>query len=86
MRRYELGEVLVAGRDDDVDIRILRLPGQRANHVVGFDVVDPQDRETERTDYREHRFDLDLQVIRSRCAIALYSAYIASRNVDREHR
>ncbi len=70
-RRDELREILVAGRDRDVDAGLRRLHRQRADHVVGFDAFDAQDRKTERLDDREHRLDLRGERIGHRLAVGL---------------
>ncbi len=60
----QLREILVAGRHRHVDACGDGALGQRADHVVGLDAVDAQDRKTERGDDRHHRLDLRDQVFR----------------------
>ena len=49
-RPDQLRHVLVAGRDQDPHAGLGCAPGQRADHVVGFDALDAQHRQAERLD------------------------------------
>ena len=60
----ELRQILVAGRNDHVETLCRGATGQGADHVVGFDARDGQDRPAERRDARVDRFDLARQIVR----------------------
>ena len=64
----ELRHVLVAGRDDDAHAGALGLLGERADHVVGLDAVDDEQRPAHRVDRLVQRLDLEREVVRHRFA------------------
>jgi len=49
-RPDQLRHVLVAGRNQDIHAGLGCAPGQRADHVVGFDALDAQHWQAERLD------------------------------------
>jgi hypothetical protein len=70
-RIHQLGEVLVAGGNHAVDAGIRRLPRQGADHVVGLDAVDHQQRPAGGADAFVQRRDLRRQIFRHRRAVRL---------------
>ena len=71
MRADDLREVLVAGRDDDVDPGVGSLPRQRADHVVGLDPRLHDQRPAGSGDRRVQGFDLGGEVGRHRRPVRL---------------
>ena len=67
----QLRHVLVAGRDHDFDPDRSRALCQRADHVVGLDAGDTQQRQPERLDRGDQRVDLRAQVVGHRRAVGL---------------
>ncbi len=67
----ELRHVLVAGRDHRLLAGGRRLACERADHVVGLDALDAQQRHAQRLDGFEQRRDLRAQVVRHRRAVRL---------------
>ncbi len=68
---HQLGEVLVAGRDHHLPARFGRLPRERADHVVGFNAIDHQQRPALGLDRLVQRLDLGAQVVRHGRAVRL---------------
>ncbi len=68
---HQLGEVLVAGRDNGADALPGGAFGQRADHVVGLHAVDHQDGPAERAHGFVDRLDLLAQVIGHRRPVLL---------------
>ncbi len=66
MRIDQLRQILVAGRYHGIHAVPDRLHRQRADHVVGFDAFDHQDRPAHRAHRFVYRFDLPDQVVRHR--------------------
>ncbi len=62
----ELGQILVAGGDDRLHAARGGLHGQRADHVVGLDALDHQDRPAHEAHHFMDRLDLLAQVFRHR--------------------
>jgi len=67
----ELRQILVAGRDHDVDALCSGLSRQRADHIVGLDAVDHQDRPAAGGDAGVDRLDLQAQVVGHRRPVGL---------------
>ncbi len=68
---HELGHVLVAGRDHDLHAVLRRALGERADHVVGLDALDAQQRQAECRNRLDQRVDLRAQVVRHGRAVRL---------------
>ncbi|MCW0415058.1 hypothetical protein NB689_000812 [Xanthomonas sacchari] len=68
---HQLGEILVAGGDGDVQAVAGALQGQRADHVVGLDPVLAQDGDAQRMHDLAHRLDLRAQLVGHRRAVGL---------------
>ncbi len=62
----ELRHVLVARRDHDLEPIGRRAFGERADDVVGFDALDPEQRQTESWNRFDQRLDLGAQIVRHR--------------------
>ncbi len=60
----QLRKILVAGRHDRFHSMFDRLHHERADHIVGLDAVDHQDRPAKRTHGLMYRLDLARQVVR----------------------
>ncbi len=71
MRIHQLGEVLVAGRDDAIDPRLRRLTRQGADHVIGLDAVHHQQRPAGGADALVQGFDLGHQILGHRGPVRL---------------
>ena len=67
----ELREILVAGRNHDLDALRRRLPGERADDVVGLDARLHDQRPAERGNAFMQRRDLARQILRHRRPIGL---------------
>ena len=88
---HELGEILVAGGNGDVDARLAALHRQGADHIVGLDARHAQDRKPQCLDDGAHRLDLGPQIVRHRRPVGLVVgveivAERAARRVDHEGR
>ena len=70
-RPDELGQILVTGRDQHVDVLCCGPLCQRADHVVGLDAVDHQDRPATGGNADVDRLDLAHQLIGHRRALGL---------------
>ena len=64
-------QILIAGRNHHVDALSRRLPRQRADHIVGLDAVDHQDRPAASGDAGVDWLDLKTQIVRHRRPIGL---------------
>ncbi|MNE38774.1 hypothetical protein D3C80_1326850 [compost metagenome] len=71
MRADQLGHVLVAGGDHHVAALGCALASEGADHVIGFDVVDAQQRKAQRPDAGVQRFDLHAQIVGHRRPVGL---------------
>ncbi|MNQ55968.1 hypothetical protein D3C85_700780 [compost metagenome] len=71
VRADQLGHVLVAGGNHHVAALAGALAGEGADHVIGFDVVDAQQRKAQRPDAGVQRFDLHAQIIGHRRPVGL---------------
>ncbi len=67
----ELREILVAGRDHDLDALGGRPAGEGGDHIIGFDIRDPQHRHAELLDDLDQRFDLAGEIIGHRRPVGL---------------
>ncbi len=70
-RPDQLGQILVAGGNQGLDAGGLGLASERADHVVGLDAVDHQERPAGGPDRGVQRFDLANQLIGHRRAVRL---------------
>ncbi|MNI57354.1 hypothetical protein D3C73_1124090 [compost metagenome] len=70
-RPDQLREILVAGRDGDLQVLCHALQGQGADHIVGLHAVDAQDADAQRFNDAAHRLDLAAQFIGHRRAVGL---------------
>ena len=70
-RGNELRQILVAGRNDDMDALRFGLPGQGTDHVVGFYSFDHQDRPAGGGNPLMNRLDLPHHVFGHRRAVGL---------------
>ncbi len=68
---HQLGHVLVARRDHDAQPFARGALGERADHVVGLDALDSQQRQAERLDRLDQRAGLCLEVVRHRRPVRL---------------
>ena len=71
MRADQLGQVLVAGRNQRVDAVDRSFRCQRADHVVGLDAIDHDHRPAGSLDRGMNRFDLGAQIFGHRRAVRL---------------
>ena len=60
----DLREVLVAGRDDGLDVPLAGLARQGRDHIIGLDAIDAEQRDAQRADNLVQRPDLAGQLIR----------------------
>ncbi len=67
----ELSEILVAGRDHGAQAMLAGVARQRADHIVGLDTLDFDDRPAQRPHRGMDRFDLCHQILRHGGTIGL---------------